>query len=259
MPSNSSKPTADDAPFDLPRFLEKLGDDVTREIVLVGGQAVSFWAFRYQDRLAGLIDDKDLPTKDIDFCGRRELVALCATRLGGRAIFPDADNVVTPNTGKVLFVDDRGTQQHIDFLAAPFGLDEAEVRRLAVPFEVERPEGPLRFYVMHPVLSLESRVANTVSLPGYADWREHASVRVQSAASLSAIARSGPAQPAAYALRDDDVIQNLVTGRDEYIVVTPGVARYPPPLREAVERYFATNPHFSAEPPPGRDPDMDGP
>ncbi|OFX21026.1 MAG: hypothetical protein A2V77_03505 [Anaeromyxobacter sp. RBG_16_69_14] len=91
------------------------------------------------------------------------------------------------------------------------------------------------------------------------DWREHASVRVQSAASLSAIARSGPAQPAAYALRDDDVIQNLVTGRDEYIVVTPGVARYPPPLREAVERYFATNPHFSAEPPPGRDPDMDGP
>jgi hypothetical protein len=362
--------------------LKKLGPDLADELVLVGGQAVNFWAARYEDRLPEVAHDKDLPTKDIDFCGRREVVTLCARRLGGRAFLPGPEDIITPNTGKVVFVDDEGVQQRVDFLAAPFGLEEAEVRRLAVPFDVEGPTGELAFHVMHPVHCLESRVANTITLPGYdsphglaqvrtmigcareylreilghpgrpvrdvlklneriyhlaldkwrgvplaerhglevfdavladderlpekfravrypqmraaverarrhapavggtgpsaprrlvevvrdlaargpvafvsADWHEQAAVRILSPDELSRIALASNEQ--AYTLRSGS-IHNLVTGRDEYLVVARDTGEHPALLREAVERHFSgvtsTSRAVSKS-----DPDIDGP
>jgi len=173
LPSSGSGPSAEGegiaGELDLQVFLAKLGSELTSELVLVGGQAVSFWAWRYSARLPGVLTDANLPTKDIDFCGDREAVRLCAARLGGQAFVPDMDDH-TPNTGKVVFVDEQGVKQRIDFLGEPFGVSAAELRRMALPFEVEAEGGQrtgLLFYVMHPVLCLESRVANTVGLPGY--------------------------------------------------------------------------------------------
>lgn len=194
MPSNESKLTADRR-SDLPWLLEKLGPDLTGELVLVGGQAVNFWAARYEDRLPELAHDKDLPTKDIDFCGGREVVTLCAQRLGGRAFLPGPEDMITPNTGKVVFVDDEGVQQRVDFLAAPFGLEEVEVRRLAVPFDVEGPTGELAFHVMHPVHCLESRVANTITLPGYDSPHGLAQVRTMIGCAREYLREKGDGRP----------------------------------------------------------------
>jgi hypothetical protein len=94
-------------------------------------------------------------------------VRVCAERLGGTprvATFDDA----TPNSGTVVFVDAAGVTRTLDVVSAPFGLDAAEVHDTAVPVELPDEAGAatgLRFYVMHPVLCMESRVHNVVGLP----------------------------------------------------------------------------------------------
>lgn len=96
---------------------------------------------------------------------------VCAERLGGTprvATFDDA----TPNSGTVVFVDAAGVTRTLDVVSAPFGLDSAEVHDTAVPVELPDEAGAstgVRFYVMHPVLCMESRVHNVVGLQGAYD------------------------------------------------------------------------------------------
>lgn len=67
-------------------------------------------------------------------------------------------------------MDGSGVERTIDFVDAPFGVDAKEVRRLAISAEIigssGKPEGR-PFLIMHPVQVLESRVQNTMGLPGY--------------------------------------------------------------------------------------------
>lgn len=65
--------------------LQQLGDLTTR-IVLVGGQALAFWADRYADRFQPL---GPVNSKDIDFCGLEDSVAIAAGRLGGTFQVPE--------------------------------------------------------------------------------------------------------------------------------------------------------------------------
>ena len=96
---------------------------------------------------------------------------MCAERLGGTprvATFDDA----TPNSGTVVFVDAAGVRRTLDIVSAPFGLDAAEVHATALPVEILDDGGTptgVSFYVMHPVLCMESRVHNVVGLPGAYD------------------------------------------------------------------------------------------
>jgi hypothetical protein len=138
-------------------ILARLGEDLANRIVLVGGQAVNFWAEYFAGEVAGLVNP-DLASKDLDFCGDGAAVRLCAERLGGKAKVATMDDI-TPNTGIVLFSDEQGVERLIDFIGEPHGLDADEVRRLAVPFDVERPgASSVQFWVMNPVHSMESRV-----------------------------------------------------------------------------------------------------
>jgi hypothetical protein len=61
-------------------LLRRLGD---AKLVLVGGQAVNFWAEVYAPRVSEIAANAPYTSKDIDFCGDRSAVTDCANRIGG--------------------------------------------------------------------------------------------------------------------------------------------------------------------------------
>jgi hypothetical protein len=137
--------------------------------VLVGGQAVNFWAEYYAGRVPQLARAAPFTSKDIDFCGGVRAVRLCAERLGGSAVLASMDDA-TPNVGIVSFEDGAGARHTIDFIDQPMGLTAREVHRTAIPVDVLDARGRAtgaRIRVMHPVLCMESRVHNTMALPSY--------------------------------------------------------------------------------------------
>lgn len=163
---------------DVEAMLIRLGDS-TSGVVLVGGQAVNFWAEHYLPQAAELAIHAPYTSKDIDFCGTRAAVADCARRLGGRAVLP-IDFDPTPNSGQVVFMDDTGIERIIDFLVHPFGLGASDVLRTSLPVEVLDDKGNptgARFRVMHPERCMESRIHNVVGLPGYDTPRSLAQLR----------------------------------------------------------------------------------
>jgi hypothetical protein len=167
---------------DIRPILAKLSD-LDRDLVLVGGQAVNFWAFVYEGRVPALARAGPFASRDVDFCGDRRTVRQCAQRLGGRARVSTLDDA-TPNSGTVVFVDAKGVQRSLDILSAPFGLAASEVRDTAIAVDILDDAGKttgVRFHVMHPVLSLESRVHNVA---GLADAYDTARGRTQLRASV---------------------------------------------------------------------------
>ena len=94
--------------------LRQLGD-LTSRIVLVGGQALAFWAARYTDRFKS---PGPVNSKDIDFCGLSDAVSIAARRLGGTFQVPEPFSN-TPNTGLVDFLGPGGHRRRMDFLGDP--------------------------------------------------------------------------------------------------------------------------------------------
>jgi hypothetical protein len=118
LSSRERKPSADRRArlsyADIKPVLARLGD-LTEDIVLVGGQAVGFWADVYSGRDSAPASLVPLASKDIDFCGDVRAVRICAERLAGRSRLPSMDDH-TPNTGVVTFVDTHGIERTIDFI-----------------------------------------------------------------------------------------------------------------------------------------------
>jgi hypothetical protein len=157
--------------------IARLGE-LTDEIVLVGGQAVAFWADYYHAR-ESVAAVGPVNSRDIDFCGPSQAALRCAAKLGGRAKVPEPFSS-TPNTGVVEFTDPDGVSRVIDFLAHPFGLDYAEVVDKAIKVRLlddQNQPTPLHMLVMHPMHCLESRVHNVARLPGYDTPRALAQLR----------------------------------------------------------------------------------
>ncbi|HEU4729666.1 MAG TPA: hypothetical protein VFT22_17345 [Kofleriaceae bacterium] len=142
-------------------MLRKLAN-LEHPIVLVGGQAVNFWANFYEDRAPELAVHAPYTSKDIDFLGSREAVRECAKRLGGKAKVATLDDMNTPSTGLVVFVDENHHTRQIDFLGSVAGVDGAEVVDTAASATISDADGtPIAsFLVMNPLLSLRSRVHN---------------------------------------------------------------------------------------------------
>jgi hypothetical protein len=144
--------------------------DLGRELVLVGGQAVNFWATYYEGRVPDLAREAPFTSKDIDFCGDQRAVRVCAERLGGTARVATFDDA-TPNSGTVVFVDGAGVTRTLDIVSAPFGLTSSEVGETALSVEILDDGGAptgVTFFV-HPVLCMESHVHNVVGLPAEYD------------------------------------------------------------------------------------------
>jgi hypothetical protein len=159
--------------LDIRPVLAKVAD-LDRDLVLVGGQAVNFWASVYEARVPVLASEGPFASKDIDFCGDRRAVRHCAQRLGGTARIATFDDA-TPNTGTVVFVDGAGVRRTLDILSAPFGLSAAQVRETALAVRIVDDAGvptAATFHVIHPVLSMESRVHNVVGLASAYDTEQ---------------------------------------------------------------------------------------
>jgi hypothetical protein len=127
--------------------------------LLVGGQALAFWADHLQvARPADLVSGV---TADADFIGDSALAKDLGKRLGWRTWIPTLDDS-TPQTGKVTHRLRNGAVKQVDFLSGVVGLTTKDLARRAVELEVPG-MGHLR--VIHPIDVLDSRIQNLSVLP----------------------------------------------------------------------------------------------
>jgi hypothetical protein len=151
-------------------------------IVLVGGQAVNFWANHYKHKAPQLAEHAPYTSKDIDFFAEfGDVVRECAKRLAGTAKLATLDDMNTPSTGTVMFIDDDKHARQIDFLGSVAGLADADIVETAVRGTIDDEHGApsASFLVVHPVLCLKSRAYNVAYLPGY--QTEHARNQLRAA------------------------------------------------------------------------------
>lgn len=122
--------------------------------LLVGGQALAFWA----DHLGvGLPPDLESGvTADVDFIGGSLLARHLADELGWDVWIPTLDDA-TPNTGKVTHKLADGGVKQVDFLSGVIGLTTQDIVRRAAELDVD---GLGRIRVIHPVDVLDSRIQN---------------------------------------------------------------------------------------------------
>src|SRR5580700_4763086 len=127
--------------------------------LLVGGQALAFWADHLQvERPADLVSGV---TADADFIGDSVLAKDLAKRLGWQIWIPALDDS-TPQTGKVTHRTKSGKVKQVNFLSGVVGLTTKDLARRAI--EMEIPDvGHLR--VIHPIDVLDSRIQNLHLLP----------------------------------------------------------------------------------------------
>jgi len=127
--------------------------------LLVGGQALAFWADHFEiERPANLVSGV---TADADFIGDSVLARDLAKRLGWQIWIPALDDS-TPQTGKVTHRTKNGQVKQVDFLSGVAGLTTKDLVRRAI--EMQMPDiGQLR--VIHPIDVLDSRIQNLHLLP----------------------------------------------------------------------------------------------
>ena len=148
--------------------------DLGRELVLVGGQAVNFWASTTSAAFPSSPSVRHSPARTSTSAATNRPFLRCAERLGGKARLATLDDA-TPNSGTIVFGDDAGVKRTLDVVSAPFGLDAKEVHATALPVQILDDAGAVTgvsFFVMHPLLSMESRVHNVVGLAASYDTEQ---------------------------------------------------------------------------------------
>jgi hypothetical protein len=141
------------------------------EIVLIGGQALNFWAEHYKDRPALRALQGGIASKDIDFCGTQQHVQRCALALEGRAQYQTVD-ARSRCVGIVHYVDAQRDERAIDILSTPYGLQGERLWEHSVPATLTARDGrSARVRVMHRLHCLISRAANVADLPAYQSER----------------------------------------------------------------------------------------
>jgi hypothetical protein len=127
--------------------------------LLVGGQALAFWASHYAVQPVGVL--AAAVTSDVDFIGSAKVAASLGRSLGWQVWVPAPDDP-TPQVAKLTkTVPGVGIKQ-IDFLSAILGLQTSRVEQRAV--KVTFPNGA-GIRVLHPLDVLESRLRNLMILP----------------------------------------------------------------------------------------------
>src|SRR6202158_4976565 len=101
--------------------------------LLVGGQALAFWADHLRvERPANLASGV---TADADFIGDSVLAKDLARRLGWQIWIPALDDS-TPQTGKVTHRTKSGEVKQVDFLSGVVGLTTKDLARRAIEMEM---------------------------------------------------------------------------------------------------------------------------
>jgi hypothetical protein len=142
-----------------PEDVQKILSICSPRGLLVGGQALAFWADHLRvERPANLVSGV---TADADFIGDSLLAKDLGKSLGWQTWIPALDDA-TPQTGKVTHRTKTGRVKQVDFLSGVVGLTSKDLARRAVEMEV--PDiGLLR--VIHPIDVLDSRIQNLHLLP----------------------------------------------------------------------------------------------
>ena len=134
--------------------------------LLVGGQALAFWAQYYQVKPLGVLAVN--VTSDADFVGTAQVardLSQSLKPLGWRYWQPSVDDA-TPQTAKLSKrIEGQGIKQ-IDFLNSIVGLKTEAIQRRAVVLNLT--DG-IRVRVLHPLDVLESRLKNLAQLPSKRD------------------------------------------------------------------------------------------
>jgi len=137
-----------------PEDVQKILSICSPRGLLVGGQALAFWADHLQvPRPPSLVSGV---TADADFIGDSLLAKDLGKRLGWQTWIPALDDS-TPQTGKVTHRTTGGGVKQVDFLSGVVGLTTKDLARRAVELEVPT-IGRLR--VIHPIDVLDSRIQN---------------------------------------------------------------------------------------------------
>lgn len=145
---------------DVRAVVEKVPD--LSGIVLVGGQALNFWA----EALGIANEDSEGPygpavSGDIDFLGPPTSALAFGEATGGKVKIAGMDDAHSPNTA-LITLDIEGEEHLIDFLGGMQGFTFRElekVRRSAMPVGLV-PGRHQPILVMHPAHCLESQIAN---------------------------------------------------------------------------------------------------
>ncbi len=145
-------------------LLSKFGS-LSSEVVLVGGQALAFWATYYRARVP--VDLLPYVTLDVDFLGTSAHAKAFAEAVPGAKLYVPTLDDHTPSSGRVIARNVMGRTLEVDFLHSMAGVSESDVQRNAV--DLKDPHGKLILRVMHPLYCLESRIKNLVLLPGKRD------------------------------------------------------------------------------------------
>lgn len=130
------------------------------DAVLVGGQALNFWAERYALKDPALLAAGPFVSADLDFVGGEHPrdARVLAAALAGAFRAPPLHYGRSVIVAQVTYADGAGHHRDVQFLRRMCGMKLEEVIDTAIPFP-----GGLR--VLHPVLCLESRIHNIVDLP----------------------------------------------------------------------------------------------
>jgi hypothetical protein len=149
----------------LERILELAGTDM----ILVGGQALAFWAAYYRTPTPTIAI-----TKDVDLLGTKADVTRLARGLDAKAVFPQKKDI-TLLVGQVLKDLADGNYVNIDVMCRVYGdiTTEAIASRAVL---AENPAG--RFSVMHPLDVLQGRLENVYGLSAKQDEHGMAQLRV---------------------------------------------------------------------------------
>jgi hypothetical protein len=142
-----------------PEDVQKILSICSPRGLLVGGQALAFWADHLRvERPVNLVSGV---TADADFIGDSALAKELARRLGWQIWIPSLDDS-TPQTGKVTHRTKSGEVKQVDFLSGVVGLTTKDLARRAIEMEMPN-NGHLR--VIHPIDVLDSRIQNLHLLP----------------------------------------------------------------------------------------------
>ena len=146
---------------DVYRILASI-EDLSDDLILVGGQALLVWAHRYRNTPELMeIGDEPLASKDIDFTGKREAAKEVARRLHG-VHKPAKQFDPGINYAVVTYKDADGDEHRIDFIRVPIGIPDTLSDFLAAGLKATTQTGPkpAKFTVMHPYHVLRSRLMN---------------------------------------------------------------------------------------------------
>jgi hypothetical protein len=152
-----------------PELLERILELAGLDMILVGGQALAFWAAYYHTPAPAIA-----VTKDVDLLGTKADVERLARGLDAKAVFPH--NIATTMlVGQVLKNLPGGDYVNIDVLFRVYGniATEAIASRAVL---AENPAG--RFRVMHPMDVLQGRLENVYGLSAKQDEHGVAQLRL---------------------------------------------------------------------------------